>query len=68
MHDHSDAHPVAAGWICEVVPAVVKFSNVVMNHIFNDIQHDEDEKRKHEHVDGPRFEVFLKYLAEHCLN
>ena len=69
--------PVAAGRICEVVPGevmciytiytIVKFSNVVMNHIFNDIQPDEYEKRKHEHVDGPMFKVFLKYLAEHCL-
>ena len=62
-----------SGWIREVVPgeviytiyAIVKLSNVVMNHIFNDVQHDEDEKRKHEHVDCAGIEVFLKYRAKH---
>jgi len=51
-HDHNDSDPVISGWIREVIAgevisldsASMKLPNVVMDHIFYDIQHNEDEK------------------------
>jgi hypothetical protein len=49
-HDENDAHPVISRWIREMVPghypvfAIMKPANVVMNHVFYDIQYNEDAK------------------------
>jgi hypothetical protein len=53
-HDENDAHPVISGRIREMVPGeviyaiyaiyIVKLPNVIMNHVFYDIQYNEDAK------------------------
>ena len=44
-HDYDDLNPVGVRWIREMNGfAVMKLSNVVVNHIFNDIQNDEYQK------------------------
>ena len=52
----------------QVIPAIVEFPNVVMNHIFNHIQYDEDHKRKHEHMNRFGLKIFLKYQSKHCIH
>ena len=46
---------------------VVVFPDIVMNDIFNYIQHDKHEKREHEDVERSRLEVFLEDEFEHCI-
>jgi hypothetical protein len=44
-HDYDDLNPVIGRWIREMNGfAVVKFPNVIVDHIFDDIQNDECQK------------------------
>ena len=45
--------------------AVVKLPNVVVNHIFNDIQNDKYRKRKQKHMNRARLEIFMENQFKH---
>lgn len=45
--------------------AIVKPSNVVMKHIFNNIQNDEYQKWKHKHMNRAGLEIFFENQFKH---
>jgi len=58
-------YAIAVGTDLAVV--VVIFTNIIMDYIFDEIQHDKHYKRKRENVKRSWLEVFLENEFEHII-